>query len=149
MTCELRFYSNLPGVALPTISVISFKESNFLMQERMHTLGRWSVWLCLMLWVAAAESIHHPDQTEAGSCSIWGVARTASPALSSSHIAAVFAAVRHLQENRFLAEARLDVFNLDIRGSSRRLGIPFVHVATGSRADQSLIDSGGFHAEFS
>ena len=89
------------------------------MQERMYTLRRWSVWLCLslMLWTVAAESTHnHPSQSEAASCSVCVVAHTASPAASSNHAAPVFAAIGILQEKEVVAKARLDSFDLGIRG---------------------------------
>jgi hypothetical protein len=89
------------------------------MQERMHTLRRWSVWLCLslMLWTVAAESTHnHPSQAEAASCSICVVAHSASPAASSNHAAPVFAAIGVLPEELIVAKARLDVVDLGIRG---------------------------------
>ena len=85
----------------------------------MPTLRRWSGWLCLslMLWTVAAESIHnHPSQNEAASCSICVVAHTASPVASSNHAAPIFAAIGILQEKQIVAQARLDVFDLGIRG---------------------------------
>src|ERR1022692_3837877 len=47
-----------------------------------------------MLWTAAAESTHHhPTRTESASCSICVVAHSASPTVSSTYAAPVFAAI--------------------------------------------------------
>jgi hypothetical protein len=80
---------------------------------------RWSSWLCLslMLWAAAAESTHnHPTQTESASCSICMVAHSASPSVSSSQAAPLFAAIGLLQEEDVIAKARFDFSDLGIRG---------------------------------
>jgi hypothetical protein len=80
---------------------------------------RWSAWLCLslMLWTAAVESTHnHPNQTEAAACSICVAAHSARPAVSSTHVRPVFTVVGALQAEAILAKARLDVFELGIRG---------------------------------
>ncbi len=76
-------------------------------------------WLCLslMLWTAAAESVHnHPSQTESSSCSICVVAHTASPAISLAHSAPVFAAVGLLREQDVIAKASFDLADAGIRG---------------------------------
>ena len=85
----------------------------------MRLWGKWSTWLCLslMLWTAAAESTHnHPNQTESASCSICLVAHSASPSLSSSHAAPVFAAIGLLPEEDVIAKTRFDFSEQGIRG---------------------------------
>lgn len=80
---------------------------------------RWSAWLCLslMLWTAAVESTHnHPNQTAAAACSICVAAHSARPAVSSTHDRPVFTMVGALPEEAILSKARLDVFELGIRG---------------------------------
>jgi hypothetical protein len=80
---------------------------------------RWSAWFCLslMLWTAAAESTHHhPNQTEAASCSICVVAHTANPAVTTSQSTPVFAAVGLFHEEDVIAKARLEFSHLGIRG---------------------------------
>jgi hypothetical protein len=80
---------------------------------------RWSAWLCLslMFWTAAAESTHnHPTKTESASCSICVAAHSASPTVSSSHAAPVFAAIGLLQQEDVIAKAQFDASNLGIRG---------------------------------
>jgi hypothetical protein len=80
---------------------------------------RWSAWFCLslMLWTAAAESTHHhPNQTEAASCSICVVAHTANPAVTTSQGTPVFAAVGLFHEEDVIAKARLEFSHLGIRG---------------------------------
>jgi hypothetical protein len=81
--------------------------------------SRWLVWFCLslMLWTAAAESTHHhPQQTESSSCSICVVAHSATPAAISNHSRPVFATLGLLHEVAIIANARLQVFDLGIRG---------------------------------
>jgi hypothetical protein len=85
----------------------------------MRLARRWSVWLCLalMVWAAAAESTHnHPTATDAASCSICVAAHSTRPTSTSNHTAPVFAAVGLVQEKEVLFKARLDVFDLGIRG---------------------------------
>jgi hypothetical protein len=85
----------------------------------MALLRRWLAWVCLslMVWAAAAESTHnHPSRAEAASCSICVVAHSANPVPSSNHSAPIFAAVGLLKEEAVLAQARLDVSELGIRG---------------------------------
>ncbi|MGA2745256.1 MAG: hypothetical protein ABSE44_11255 [Candidatus Sulfotelmatobacter sp.] len=85
----------------------------------MRVWVRWSAWLCLslMLWAAAAESTHnHPTQTESASCSICMAAHSASPTVSSSQAAPLFAAIGLLQEKDVIAKARFDFSELGIRG---------------------------------
>jgi hypothetical protein len=70
-----------------------------------------------MFWAAAAESTHnHPNQTESASCSICIVAHSASPTVSSSHAAPVFAAIGQLREEDVIAKARFDFSDQGIRG---------------------------------
>ena len=70
-----------------------------------------------MLWAAAAESTHnHPTQTESASCSICMVAHSASPTVSSSQSAPIFAAIGLLQEEDVIAKARFDFSDMGIRG---------------------------------
>jgi hypothetical protein len=85
----------------------------------MRFTGRWLVWLCLSLtlWTAVAESTHnHPNKTESASCSICVVAHSASPVVSSHQAKPIFAAIGWLQEKEVIANARLSVFDLGIRG---------------------------------
>jgi hypothetical protein len=85
----------------------------------MRSWVKWSAWLCLslMLGMAAAETTHnHPTRTEAVSCSICVVAHSASPSLSSSHSAPVFAAIGLLREEDAIAKARFNVSDRGIRG---------------------------------
>jgi hypothetical protein len=80
---------------------------------------KWSSWICLslMLWTVTVESTHnHPNQTESASCSICIVAHSASPTISSSHTAPVFAAVGLLREEDVIAKARFDFSEAGIRG---------------------------------
>jgi hypothetical protein len=80
---------------------------------------RWSAWLCLslMLWTVAAESTHsHPTQTESASCSICVAAHSASPTVSSSQTAPVFAAIGLLREEDAIAKSRFDFSDRGIRG---------------------------------
>jgi hypothetical protein len=80
---------------------------------------RWPAWLCLslMLWMAVVESAHvHPNGTESAACSICVVAHSASPTVSSSPIAPIFAAVGLLQPKDILAKAQLVVSHAGIRG---------------------------------
>jgi hypothetical protein len=80
---------------------------------------RWSAWLCLslMLWTVAVESTHiHPTQSEAVSCPICVVAQSASPALSATQSAPVFAAVGLFQEQEVVAKTLLGFADLGIRG---------------------------------
>jgi hypothetical protein len=89
------------------------------MQERMPFTSRWLTWLCLslMLWTAVAESTHnHPNKTESASCSICVVAHSASPAVISHQARPVFAAIGLLREKEVNAKARLNIFELGIRG---------------------------------
>jgi len=88
------------------------------MQERMR-FSRWLTWLCLslMLWAAVAESTHnHPNRTESASCSICVVAHSSTPTASSDQARPVFAAIGLLQEEEVVANIRLNVFDLGIRG---------------------------------
>jgi hypothetical protein len=80
---------------------------------------KWSTWLCLslMVWTAAVESTHnHPTRTESAACSICVVAHSASPTVSSSQSAPVFAAVGLLREEDVIAKARFDFSDQGIRG---------------------------------
>ena len=89
------------------------------MRKRVRSAIRWSAWFCLslMLWTAAVESIHnHPSQTEAATCSICVAAHSSSPTITSTHVRPVFTTVGVLREEAVLAKARLDVFELGIRG---------------------------------
>ena len=89
------------------------------MREPMHRTGRWLTWLCLslMLWTAVAESTHnHLTKTESASCSICVVAHSTAPTASSNQARPVFAAVGLLQEEEVIAQARLSVSELGIRG---------------------------------
>jgi hypothetical protein len=70
-----------------------------------------------MMWTVAAESTHnHPTQTESASCSICVVAHSASPTVSSSQAAPVFAAIGLLREEDVVAQARFDFSELGSRG---------------------------------
>jgi hypothetical protein len=85
----------------------------------MRFTSRSLTWLCLalMLWAAVAESTHsHPNQTESASCSICVVAHSTTPAASSNHARPVFSALGVLREEAVVAKARLNVFELGIRG---------------------------------
>jgi hypothetical protein len=85
----------------------------------MRLWTKWTAWLCLslMVWMAAVESAHnHATRTESASCSICVAAQSASPTLSSSPIAPVFAAVGLLQEEDVIAKARFDFSEAGIRG---------------------------------
>lgn len=85
----------------------------------MRVWVRWSAWLCLslMVWTVAAESTHnHPNQTDSASCLICVAAHSASPAALSGHATPVFAEVGLLQEERVLANTRLDFSDAGIRG---------------------------------
>lgn len=89
------------------------------MRKSVPSVIRWSAWLCLslMLWTAGVETTHnHPSQTEAASCSICLAAHSSSPTVSSTHVRPVFATVGVLQEEAVIAKARLEVFELGIRG---------------------------------
>jgi hypothetical protein len=89
------------------------------MRESMRSVYRWSAWFCLslMLWTAALESVHHhPSQNDAASCSICVAAHSTTPTVSSTHVRPVFTTVGVLREEAVLANARLDVFELGIRG---------------------------------
>jgi hypothetical protein len=89
------------------------------MRESMRAVIRWSAWLCLslMFWTAAVESVHnHPSQTEAATCSICVAAHSTTPTVSSTHVRPVFTTVGVLREEAVLAKARLEVFELGIRG---------------------------------
>jgi hypothetical protein len=89
------------------------------LQERMRFSFRWMVWLCLslMLWTAVAESTHHhPNKTESATCSICVVAHSSAPTASSHQARPIFAAVGLLQEVELIANARLGIFDLGIRG---------------------------------
>lgn len=80
---------------------------------------KWSAWICLslMLWTVAAESTHHhPNRTESSSCTICVAAHCASPAASSVHGTPVFAAVGFFREEAIVANARLELSDLGIRG---------------------------------
>jgi hypothetical protein len=80
---------------------------------------RWSTWLCLslMLWTVAAESTHnHPTQTESASCSICVAAHSATPTVSASQTAPVFAAIGLLREEDVVAKVRFDFSELGSRG---------------------------------
>jgi hypothetical protein len=81
--------------------------------------SRWLTWLCLslMLWAAVAESTHnHPNRTESASCSICVVAHSSTPTASSDQARPVFAAIGLLQEEEVVANIRLNVSDLGIRG---------------------------------
>jgi hypothetical protein len=85
----------------------------------MRVWAKWSAWLCLslMLWTATAESTHnHPLRTGSVSCSICVVAHSASPTLSSSQSAPVFAAVGLLRDEAVIARAQFDFSELGSRG---------------------------------
>jgi hypothetical protein len=70
-----------------------------------------------MLWTAVAESTHnHPNQTESASCSICVAAHSTTPTASFSQARPVFAMVGVLQEEEVIAKARLNIFELGIRG---------------------------------
>jgi len=70
-----------------------------------------------MLWTAVAESTHnHPNKTESTSCSICVAAHSTTPTASASQVRPVFAAVGLWQEEEVIAQARLSVFELGIRG---------------------------------
>jgi hypothetical protein len=87
--------------------------------QTMRLWMRFSGWLCLslILWTAAVESTHvHPNQNNASSCSICVAAHTASPAISASHTAPVFAAIGLLQAAKVVAKARFDFSDAGIRG---------------------------------
>jgi hypothetical protein len=80
---------------------------------------RWSAWLALllMLGTAAAETSHHHSlKAESASCSICVAAHSTAPAPISNHSRPVFATVGLLQEEAIIAQAWLQVFDLDIRG---------------------------------
>jgi hypothetical protein len=85
----------------------------------MRVWAKWSAWLCLslMLWTATAESTHnHPLRTGSVTCSICVVAHSASPTLSSSQTAPVFAAVSLLRDKDAVAKAQFDFSELGSRG---------------------------------
>jgi hypothetical protein len=85
----------------------------------MRLSSRWLTWLCLslMLWTAVAESTHnHPNQTESASCSICVAAHSTTPTASFNQARPVFAMVGVLQEEEVIAKARLNLFELGIRG---------------------------------
>ena len=89
------------------------------MRESMRFSSRWLTWLCLslMLWTAVAESTHnHPNKTESTSCSICVVAHSTAPTATASQARPVFAAIGLLQVEEVIAQARLSVFELGIRG---------------------------------
>ena len=89
------------------------------MQESMRLAFRWLAWFCLslMLWTAAVESAHHhPNKTESTACSICVVAHSAALTANSNHSRPVFASIGLLQEEEVIAKARLDAFDLGIRG---------------------------------
>jgi hypothetical protein len=136
---EQPFYSNLPQVALYWITVLSCGESNpeagtllkfrrelfsatLLSKESLFNMRnwvRWPVWLCLslMLWMAAAESVHnHPTQTEAAACSICVAAHSASPTIITSHATPILATVGLLLEEDVVAKAWLNFRDAGIRG---------------------------------
>lgn len=85
----------------------------------MRNWVRWPAWLCLslMLWMAAAESVHnHPTQTEAATCSICVVAHSASPSISASSATPILVAVGILQQEDVVAKAWLNFSDAGIRG---------------------------------
>ena len=85
----------------------------------MRFTSRWLTWLCLslMLWAAVAESTHnHPNKTESASCSICVVAHSTTPTTSCNQARPVFATVGLAHEEEAIANARLSVFDLGIRG---------------------------------
>jgi hypothetical protein len=85
----------------------------------MRVWAKWSAWLCLslMLWTATAESTHnHPLRTGSVTCSICIVAHSASPTLSSSQSAPVFAAVGLLRDEAVIAKVQSDFSELGSRG---------------------------------
>jgi hypothetical protein len=70
-----------------------------------------------MLWTAVAESTHnHPNQTESASCSNCVAAHSTTPTASFNQARPVFAMVGVLQEEEVIAKARLNLFELGIRG---------------------------------
>jgi hypothetical protein len=70
-----------------------------------------------MLWTAVAESTHnHPNKTESSSCSICVVAHSTTPAASCNQARPVFAAFGLLQDEEIIANVRLSVLDLGIRG---------------------------------
>ena len=86
---------------------------------QMQSWTRWSAWLCLslMLWMAAAESVHcHPAHTESAPCSICVVAQSAQPEVASATTTPILATIGVLQEEHVLAKARLDISDAGIRG---------------------------------
>jgi hypothetical protein len=108
----------LPGIALRKATVITYEASSP-MQERMRFSYRWMTWLCLslMLWTAVAESTHnHPNKTESAACSICVAAHSSAPTATSHRARPVFEAIDLLQEEEVIANARLSVFDLGIRG---------------------------------
>ena len=85
----------------------------------MQSWTRWSAWLglSLMLWMAAAESVHvHPTDTESAPSSICVLAHSAQPAVASATTAPILATIGVLQEQDVLAKARLDISDAGIRG---------------------------------
>jgi hypothetical protein len=85
----------------------------------MRVWVKFSAWLCLslMLWTAAVETAHvHPNRTESAACSICVAAHSASPTVSSGHVAPTFAAVGLLREEDVVAKARFDFADAGIRG---------------------------------
>jgi hypothetical protein len=84
----------------------------------MHRIIRFSAWLCLslMLWTVLAEPTHnHPNRVQSSSCSICMLAHSASP-VSTSPARPIFSAIGLPGEEKILAEARLEGFELVIRG---------------------------------
>jgi hypothetical protein len=76
-------------------------------------------WLCLslMLWTAVAESTHnHPNASDSNTCSICVVAHSSAPVAVTHQAMPVFEAIGLLHEEAAIAEARLAVFDLGIRG---------------------------------
>src|ERR1700746_1149092 len=85
----------------------------------MRNWVRWPAWLCLslMLWMAAAESVHnHPTRTDAAACSICVAAHSAKPTIPPSHATPVLATVGLLLVEDVMAKARLNFSDAGIRG---------------------------------
>jgi hypothetical protein len=80
---------------------------------------RWLAWFCLslMLWTAVVESTHsHANKTESAACSICVVAHSTTPTAIANYTRPVFGTVGLLQEEELIAQVRLSVFDLGIRG---------------------------------
>lgn len=108
-------WERLPGELHGELSWRVSDESSF----RMRLWMKWSAWLCLslMLWTAAAESVHtHPNPTDASACSICVMAHASQPTADSAHSTPEFSTVGLLHEDDTIAVARISYADAGIRG---------------------------------